>query len=154
MRKYISETTKAYIAGFFDGEGSVGLYEMKSRKGKGGSYGLQVTINNVNPLPLKLIQEIFDGRLNIIEYQKENFPIKRTVWQWRINAKKAEFFLSQILDYVIIKKEEILLALEYRKTLLKCGKQKHREMITDELYIKRKKMAQKMKELKCREWIM
>ena len=154
MNKYIEKETLAYFAGFFDGEGCISLWRRKKKGKKIKSHGFMVRLNNTNPFPLKKGQKIFGGSYGIVKYQALHFPRKKPVWEWRLTGKSGEFFLRQIVDYLIIKKEEVLLILEYRETILKSGKRINREVITPELFQKRENIAEKMRECKHREWIM
>lgn len=154
MSKHIAKETLAYFAGFVDGEGCIGLYGRKKNGKKIRSHSLVVRITNTNPLPLRRGQKIFGGIVKPVKYFAIHFPTKKIVWKWNISGKMAEFFLGKIVDYLIIKKQEALLALEFRKTILKTGKQKNREVVTDELWSRREKLAEEIKELKHREWVM
>ena len=52
----------AYLAGIFDGEGCVGLWNQKP-KGKAPSATLQLRINMITPFAVQLLYETFGGAL-------------------------------------------------------------------------------------------
>lgn len=100
----LSETDKAYIAGLFDGEGSVGWYE-KSRT-------LTVLVCNTNFKALKWLQDhISYGTVNI---KYENRNDWQNMWEWKIHSRQhVREFLSLIRPYLIIKADQVDLLLSF-----------------------------------------
>lgn len=108
--------TLQYIAGFFDGEGSIGIY----RQSNGGSlsYGLRTQLTqNVSPASTKLIEELknrFGGsmstqhtfRVGVDESQKLNIK-----YNWQLSSRNAVNFLTVILPFLVLKKEQAQIAL-------------------------------------------
>ncbi len=86
--------TLTYLAGFFDGEGSLGIY----RKTKG--YHLKVQLaQNIYPESTMLFEEItaqYGGTLGVIGGKKYN---------WQISAVKAKNFLEVIVPHLKLKRE-------------------------------------------------
>lgn len=106
----------AYVAGLVDGEGCVSIKKMKS-----GYFGLRVALG----LSGKSKPEVFD--LLISQYGgalEKKYQDKRENrlphWLWVIATKQAENFLKQIYPFSILKREQIKLALQYRK-IVKLG---------------------------------
>lgn len=92
------ELDAKYLAGFFDGEGSV------SGTIDGNGYRkLQVTLaNNYKPI-LEHVQAHFNGSLNISTHK---------CWQWCTGAADDMFtFLTYVQPHVIIKVREVAIAL-------------------------------------------
>lgn len=114
----ISKTELAYIAGFFDGEGNVGLYH---RNKNSNTLTLSVALYNTNPIPLMRCKELFGGCICSQKSQAATEHDWRTEWAWRATTKKAEHFLRQVFKYLIIKKEEAAIALESRKISSRRG---------------------------------
>lgn len=98
-----------YVAGFFDGDGSVGVY-VDRHKGKGRSandmdkYHLRVNVCNQNkPLLLKFM-ELWGGNVNR----------QSRAYVWAIGANRALKFLKDILPYVVNKRDQVELAIGFQ----------------------------------------
>jgi len=106
----MKEYTKAYTAGLMDAEGCIGIYEAHKTSGNI-VYELRVVIANINLPIIKWLVETFGGN-----YTK-NTPEKGRVWyQWRMGISKGALkFLSNILPYLQIKKEEAEAVLYFYK---------------------------------------
>lgn len=115
--KPISETDKAYIAGFIDGEGSIGLYIQKPSDNHT-SYRLgfrflpQVTIFNTNRPVLDDISEKYKGGLTLSRKRKRG---NKTYWELRFGSRKLIKILTDVLPYLKIKKIQAELLLEFYK---------------------------------------
>src|SRR5690348_10748961 len=97
-----------YIAGFFDGEGCVRAVLAKNREN---AAGLHVFITNTYLPILKHFEQRFGGTVSLRNVEN---PKHKTTYQWRIsNRKGIKNFLEQISPFLIEKKEQALLALEY-----------------------------------------
>ncbi len=104
MSKKIS---KQYIAGFFDGEGSIGIYKRKDRY-NGACLRTQLTQNKTKEscYILAYLKDKYGG--NITEQKTLSGGVK---YNWQLNAKGIPIFLRDILPYLILKKHQALLAL-------------------------------------------
>ena len=131
------ELELAYFAGFFDGEGCIGLYWITSKKG----YQPQTQLGNTNKPILKAFQARFGGIVRSCKVK----PFQRPTWQWSINGggAKIAYFLKAILPYLRQKKEEAETMLEYIDTITTTTKP-----IPPELQEIRKKLSERLKELK------
>ncbi len=123
-----------YFAGFFDGEGCVFIYGLKNL------FHLNVAIANTNPKPLIVGQARYGGYVRPEKCHRGNKPF----WMWRMTGKTAAKFLSKIFPYVIIKKDEVAIALEYME---KYPPQKGRP-VTDEQVLGKKKYQEELRRLK------
>lgn len=113
----LSETSKAYMAGLFDGEGMVAVRKRvdESTSGKKCYYTLRTQISNTNPDPLDMIYDIWGGGINKrIDIRGGN---RRPIYDWILTSSKAADFLTAVLPYLIIKKNEAILAIEFQSTL-------------------------------------
>jgi hypothetical protein len=99
-----------YIAGFFDGEGSVGVY----RNGRG-TYHLRTQLTqNVSPLVTELLmglREEFGGNLS---KQRTTHGVK---YNWQLNSGKAVTFLATIEPMLLLKKEQANVAIAWWQTV-------------------------------------
>ena len=105
----------AYIAGFFDGEGCIYINRWWDKRRGCYEYALNIEVSNTNPAPLKILKEIFGGKVK----EKSRNSTKtnwRKAWKWVCKSRMSETFLEKMLPYLIIKQDEARLALEYRKT--------------------------------------
>ena len=105
-RKMTSEEL-AYIAGFFDGEGYIGVIEYHN------THKLLVTVTNTDDSIPNLLKDFFGGTIHV--YWDGN-PKHRTRYTWRLDSKKAVVFLSAIQPYARQKSKHIRLALEFQMT--------------------------------------
>jgi len=99
----------AYMAGFIDGEGSVGLNKCNTRKRF--SYRLEVQVMQVDKRPLSFIQGHFGGSISL---RKHDNPKWSDCWHLVFTDRAAEKLLRAILPYLIVKKERATVVLKYR----------------------------------------
>lgn len=109
-----------YYAGLFDGEGTVGIY--KFNKGDKFYYKLEVQLSNTYLPILYQLKELFGGSVYV---DKKNWKNTRLiVGKWTVSASQAVPFIKDIVPYSLIKKEQLLLALEFQKNTRKLLKGK------------------------------
>lgn len=127
----------SYYAGLFDGEGSIcitnnGRIGTKYKK-------LQVTIamraDKAQPLPEG--QRIWGGSLRKRAPRKHNH---NEVLDWRLYTRSAEKFLISIRPFLRIKKEQVELALQYRKIM------NEKRQITNQIPVIQQKVRTKIEE--------
>ena len=111
----LAETDKAYLAGLIDGEGCVSIRKWKD-KGKYFGYTLCLDIANSNPKLVKWIVENFGGKIYSYKFKNPNHKIRH---DWRIYHQRAADILLTVLPYLVIKKTQALLAIEFRDTFYK-----------------------------------
>jgi hypothetical protein len=104
----LTEVEKAYIAGFFDGEGTIGLYADRT----GESYGVQVAITQTNPAVLLWLHETFGGSLLHCVNRDHKYDYNFYELQWR-GISSAGLFLKRVLPYLREKREQAELFLTY-----------------------------------------
>ncbi len=117
--KDLKETELAYLAGFFDGEGSIGIYETNK---KHHSYTMSVRIVQKNPLPLKRFPPTGKIRLR-----------KDGVYVWEAYSETAAQLLELILPFLILKRDKAVQAIEFQKTKRKSRVAK-KQLSQDEAY--------------------
>jgi hypothetical protein len=103
----------AYIAGFFDGEGSVYV--------TGKHHNIRVGISNTNPLIPQLACRLFGGSVhwnksNSSKMFKKRPTNHRLCLQWNINGSKACDFLKAIRPFLKMKIEQANIAITLQKT--------------------------------------
>ena len=127
-----------YLAGFFDGEGCIQLVNRVTKEGKQRS-NMSVVITQANLDILHDIELRYKGSI----YELKKTPNK--CWQLVLSASNALEFLQDVVPYLIIKKEQALLAIEFQEHL-SSNKSRAKVSIEDLLY--RSNLATKVKSLK------
>lgn len=104
----LSETQKAYFAGLFDGEGTVGVH--CSRKGLNSpSHTMRVSLAKTFEMTLLNLKEAFGGNITAIKR-----PGFRQAWIWTLSSQKAASFLESIRQFVRVKRPQVELALLFQ----------------------------------------
>ena len=103
-----SETTLAYLAGFFDGEGCV--YILRSRRGSRIHFGLEISFTNGDVEPLKLAKNIFGGQ---ITGSHDGRSTCKAIHRLRIRSNQAAKALEQMLPYLRVKRYRAELGIEF-----------------------------------------
>lgn len=101
--------TPQWLAGFFDGEGTV-----CTRDGNSGVPGVVVSISQKDSVILSLIHVMFDGG----SLSTNNRNVSGVEWSGRDCIKILEF----VKDHVICKRKQVELGLEIAKLTLGPGK--------------------------------
>ena len=103
-----SDTTLAYLAGFFDGEGSVTVGR-KTRSTGDRSYFLQISITQPSLPALEVYQSYFGGHVGSVKRPAGMSP----TWQWSPHQAGKTLFLSSLLPFIVLKKQQFERALEF-----------------------------------------
>ncbi|HEY6022039.1 MAG TPA: hypothetical protein VIY48_19880 [Candidatus Paceibacterota bacterium] len=126
-----------YVAGLFDGEGTVSIVYSKIRRWKRDPskyvYGFKIVAglsSTFHPV-LDLLKQQFSGDINISSPRKESNH--KAVGAWKITGhQRIQDFLKTIEPHCIIKKRQVGLGLAYLDTGGKSG-----QRITPELWQRR-----------------
>jgi len=103
--------TLQYIAGFFDGEGSVGIYYRQKTKDR---FHLRTQLSqnkdkNIQKMMDYLVDK-FGGNLS------EQVTLSgRVKYNWQLNSDTAVSFLRKIEPYLIIKKDQAIIATNWQE---------------------------------------
>lgn len=96
----------AYIAGFWEGEGYVGIYNHKAEGShKQDRKRLEVGITNTNRDVLVWIKEKFNS--GYIKKREFNNPSLKIRYDWIVRDRKAIRFLKKIYPYLKFRKEKV-----------------------------------------------
>jgi len=116
IEKEIDSVEWAYLAGFYDGEGTV-TATRQSRKNRW-YYQLRFVINNTNYLLLEKLQKRFGGSVHSISKIK-NRPNWKRSYAWYATSKETCLpIFYGMLPYLRYKNEEINLAIEYWESMI------------------------------------
>ena len=88
---------RAYFAGFFDGEGSLGIYPNNV-----GGYGLRVSVGQKLLTQLERLQSVYGGGIS-----------KKDCSVWTVCGLNAYNFVTDIYPWVQEKRDQVELAIEY-----------------------------------------
>lgn len=102
----VDAVTAAYLAGFFDGEGSIGLYQHRSVRTR---YVIVVQVGNLHRPTVDLFMALFGGHLGV-----RRKPGYRDLWGWKLSGFRALNALRVMLPYLRQKRPQADVALTYR----------------------------------------
>lgn len=95
----------SYLAGFFDGEGSIGVY-----RGSNGAFFLRTQLTQVQSgitrSLLDSFRKDFGGSIS-----HQTTPSGRGKLNWQLNSDSAAYFLSVIEPHLFLKREQAQLAI-------------------------------------------
>lgn len=105
--------SKEYVAGFFDGEGHIGI----TIAGKNKQCTLRLTFVNTNREVLEMIRLAYGGNIHSTSTSNSWTPSYRPDWKpsWQLKLSFSEIkrLVVDIQPYVIVKAAQIKLALEF-----------------------------------------
>ena len=136
----------AYLAGIIDGEGTISIWSNQDSK-KRGKFNLRIYFSSTDKCIIDWVCENFGG------YQyANNAPSRKPNWKqayiWVLDRPRTDWFLKEIHDFLIIKKERCAIAIKFRETFINFdGKQRK---VDDETYQKRVNFVNQMKLLNSR----
>jgi len=104
----------AWVAGFFDGEGSVIVEYSKSPESiRGWRTSLHATLTQTSLPCLELVQQKLGGTIKVSDNRTEDTRRWAVQYTWSVRNQHAIQFLKKIAPYSIVKKTQIDLALTY-----------------------------------------
>jgi len=112
-----------YIAGLFDGEGCIMLSQFSGTNG--GYTQLRVNVNMANELIPTELHNQFGGSLMEVKVPLGYKP----QLMWRAVGTKAGRFLETLLPYLVIKKKQAELGIEFQKRRKGLGNWRSNEEI-------------------------
>ncbi len=147
-----TEVALAYCAGLIDGEGCISISRTDQKKkstngqeyySKGFRLFLNMTLNDSRK-PLDFLVGILGGKI-----YKHNRKTKNggDLFSWYCDGNRALKAIKKIKDYLIIKKKEALLGIEFQNHINRNKVNTYR-FGREYLYDERKVMYDKMKEMK------
>ena len=98
-----------YLAGFFDGEGSIGIYTNRNPH-RGRTLRVQIT-QNVSNESTRLLQECrrrWGGSLSVM-----NRSYKRDAWNWQTSSASGVRFLREVRPWLKLKAAQADIALGF-----------------------------------------
>lgn len=105
------KTELAWAAGFIDGEGSIHI--RKDNGYKNPKYSLILTVTNTNQESIEKIKSLFDEYGTTPEIKMRDGNTK-PVYRFMSSGNKALHILKQIQPYVIVKREQVKLGIDFQ----------------------------------------
>lgn len=133
-----------YIAGFFDGEGCIVIKRQISKSG-GVNHTLRVSIPQVNPVVVRELYATYGGNLCVSRHKS-----RRDIHRWQVDCKKAVNFLVDVLPYLVNKKVEAELAIQFQETKQVNMYRRPVDLATIQI---RDAMRERLSALKWVEWV-
>ena len=115
----INNSGLAYISGFFDAEGAIIIKSFKTKTNL--RYQLAVSLANVDRNLLSQIRAIFCNFGSIAKMHGIKYDNQKRTYEWRLESKQAMFFLRQVYPFLIIKKFEAELGINFQCSLYRTG---------------------------------
>ena len=138
----LTEAELGYLAGLLDGEGCINITKDGPRY-----YKLQVTFSQTNEALLSHWQQRTGiGKVYLKPVRGRN---RSDCWEWHMNHQRAATLLRAILPYVILKKQEATVAIEFMDMCAKQLPSYHGGAMTDEMLETREAYKDKLHDLKA-----
>ena len=110
MSESYTPLSREYLAGFFDGEGCVGVYSRNSNKKDTLKYFVLVcSVSQKGDAGKELLDRIK------LQFEGSIYRNGSGVWQWTTSANKADTFIRYILPFSNIKQPQLLKALSFQE---------------------------------------
>lgn len=111
----------AYLAGIIDGEGCFYTGRIKQgRYGSGYQYHTVIKIDNTSEELIEWLKATFGGGREYVWHKLKN-PNWKPIYVWYASGKMLEYICKSIYPYLIIKKKQCELMLQFRATVKNRG---------------------------------
>ena len=111
----LSETEKAWMAGFTDGEGCITICCQIRKNRPSPSHRVFIAISNTRKIALDIFKSNYKGEIYETNEKRKNKAGMNwaNAWGWYCPVSSSLAFLNDILPYLKIKREQALIALEF-----------------------------------------
>lgn len=116
IRREYPATTIAYLAGIIDGEGSITAGSYAKTKSGNPAYTTYMSVSNTEGALIDWLKDTFGGFTGC--YTKNQTPTnsRKPVFLWQTSGDRLLHLCELILPYSTIKKRQIEIMIELRKT--------------------------------------
>ena len=133
----------AYAAGFFDGEGHIRIVQHSKRCR---TLMLQVSISQNCPEPLEFIAYLFGGTVSARTFRYKDG--RRAMYGWQASSGVAGRFLMTVLPFLIVKRKQAELAIEFRGTFGPQHVKGGQKRLASDVLARRVELAEKIKQMR------
>jgi len=114
----LSETDKAWMAGFVDGEGCITISKQVRKNRPSPAYRVSITIANSDRRVLDFFLVNYGGAIyHVHERRRDKHSVKwADAFDWHCPISSSEQFLLDILPYLRIKYQQATYCLEFLRT--------------------------------------
>lgn len=127
-----------YVAGLFDGEGCIGLYNTRTKNDtRSVCYQLVVRLTQKTPQGVEALQELWDG--NIYTYANVGPNKPGPYYAYRLTNRNAEAALKELIPFLRNKQSQALMAIEFcdlRRAQSLAAKREKRKVTDKELALR------------------
>ncbi|MBU0791738.1 MAG: LAGLIDADG family homing endonuclease, partial [Gammaproteobacteria bacterium] len=118
---HASDVELAWVAGIIDGEGCISVIKSKVNKKEGVyfRYQLNIYVGMIHKPTIYRIKDIF--KFGHLAKDDRGSECSRTRFIWGVSCNQAEAVLKAILPFMITKKEEARVALEFQENTDRSG---------------------------------
>src|SRR5215472_5589059 len=95
------ELSLPYLAGFFDGEGSIGIYTSGQSRGRTLRVQITQTITPQSTALLTAMRDRWGGSLCPF-----NKALRRPAWNWQASAARGYVFLCDVRPWLLLKADQ------------------------------------------------
>ena len=110
----------AWAAGFFDGEGTVGVQKNHSKTSKNPSFSLKVKVSQDDSYPLEKIK-VMVGAGAICKYvrirERKGKMQQETHYSYEVTGTPAKMFLQGMLPFLTVKKKRAEFGIKFREMI-------------------------------------
>jgi len=142
--KVMNPAEAGYFAGFLDGEGTIGVYRGRRKENRSGiRFQTVLRLCNTDFAALEAIQRMCgNGRIAQVTAPKN--PNYRTGYILTFSSSQITHLLPQLIPYLVIKKRQAELALEFQLSIV-SGRNisADREIAANEAYASTRRMNAK-----------
>ena len=147
--KQLKNTDLAYIAGFIDGEGTIGIFKVEKTNAAhkahwNPSYRLRLFITQTSLVPLHYIRDFYPG--GYITLKKRYNLTHKDCFTLGYTGKLAAQILKDCRPYMMVKDKEADLALDFIDNMVLIDRSLGKRLLPQEVE-RREVTYQKMKEL-------
>jgi DNA modification methylase len=108
--KIRSETDRAWLAGWIDGEGTISYVERDRGPNHTATHDVRVFVTNSDDAPLRYFADICGGRINVHDDgTRENRFGKRVVYRWQMGTHDSALVLREVYPYLRTKRRQAAL---------------------------------------------
>ncbi|HIH50378.1 TPA: hypothetical protein HA291_02880 [Candidatus Micrarchaeota archaeon] len=109
----------AYVAGFFDAEGSITIASFNTKTQK--RHQLRVSLSNSDKKSLITIKKSFLNFGSMVKLGRASGIGGPDTFEWRLGTRQAACFLEKISPFLVIKKGEAELAIKFQNSLYRTA---------------------------------